>query len=108
MATRAPVVATFEASELVFFAAASGDKISGATRPLTLIVNNASVSSITVTIDPPGNNEYGVANPAKVLTCPASKFTKFKVLPSYRDPADSNLISLSWSATTTVTWTVLG
>lgn len=107
MATRAPVAATFEASELVMFAAASGDKISNASKPLTVIVNNASVSSITVTIDPPGNNGYGVANPAKVLTCPASKFTKFTVLPSYRDRADSNLISLSWSATTTVTWTVL-
>lgn len=107
MATRAPVSSSFEAAELVFFAAAAGDKISGASKPLTVIVNNASESSITATIDPPGNNEYGVGNPAKVLTCAASKFTRFKVLPSYRDPEDSNLISVTWSATTDVTWTVI-
>jgi hypothetical protein len=108
MATRAPVVPTINATPLTFHAAAAGDKISGVTSPKTVIVFNDSDASITATVDPPGNNEYGVARPAKVITCPANSYTAFTVLPIYRDPADTNLVAIAWSATTDLSFAVVG
>jgi hypothetical protein len=101
-------VPTIETAAVTFHAAAAGDKISGVGTPKTVIVFNESGAPITGTIDPPGNNLYGVANPAKVLTCAAGAYTSFKVLPAYRDPTDSNLISITWSSTTDVSWAVIG
>jgi hypothetical protein len=108
MATRTPVVPTINATPLTFHAAAAADKINGVTSPKTVIVFNDSDASITATVDPPGDNEYGVAKPAKVITCPANSYTAFKVLPLYRDPEDTNLVSIAWSETTDVSWAVVG
>jgi hypothetical protein len=107
VATRAPQVPTIEAAALTFHAAAAGDKISNVRQPRTVIVFNDSDSSVTATIEPPGKTAYGVDNPDKVLTCAANSYTTFRVLPSYRDPEDSNLVSITWSATTDVSWAVI-
>lgn len=109
MATRAPQVATVAGGVLTMHNAAAADKVSGVTREMRVIVNNATAAPITLTVDPVGNNAYGVANPAKVWTVPIG-FYELLLLPSFRDPADSNLVSLAWSATpgSTLTFAVVG
>lgn len=109
MATRAPQVATVNGSALTMHQAAAADKVSGVTRPTRMIVNNTTAASVTLTIDPPGNTEYDVANPAKPYTIPVGVWDVL-LLPSFRNPADSNLISLDWSATpgVTLTFAVIG
>lgn len=108
MATRDPQIATVSASPLVLSPAAAGDKIRGVKRARTMIVFNDSDASVTATFAPPGTTEYGAANPAKVLTCPANSYTHFTVLPSYRNPADGNLVAITWSVTTDISWGVAG
>jgi len=107
MATRAPQVAVVDGAAVTMHSAASGDKVSGIKKPTRMLVVNDGESSVTLTIDPPGNTAYGVANPAKTFTIPVGSFSLL-LLPSYRDPADGNLIALTWSATTDVTWAVIG
>lgn len=109
MATRAPQIATVAGGVLTMYNAAAADKVSGVTKPMRMIVNNATAAPITLTVDPPGNNEYGVANPAKPWTIPIGYY-ELLLLPSFRDPADTNLVSLAWSATpgSTLTFAVLG
>ncbi|MEU7861199.1 hypothetical protein [Nonomuraea sp. NPDC049141] len=109
MATRAPQVATVAGGVLTMYNAAAADKVSGVTKPTRMIVNNATAAPITCTVDPPGTTDYGVATPAKVWTIPVG-FYEFLLLPSFRDPADSSLVSLAWSATpgSTLTWAAVG
>ncbi|MEU7741980.1 hypothetical protein [Nonomuraea sp. NPDC049158] len=109
MATRAPQVATVAGGVLTMYNAAAADKVSGVTKPTRMIVNNATAAPVTLTVDPVGNNEYGVANPPKVWTIPVG-FYFLDLLPTFRDPADTNLVSLAWSATpgSTLTWAAVG
>ena len=108
MATRAPQVPTFNGGALTMHAAAAGDKVSGVTRPTRVLVFNDGDSSATLTVTVPGNTAYNVAAPDKPLTIPANSYFVFTLLPEYRDRADSNLISLGWSATTDLSWAVIG
>ena len=106
MATRSPQVAVVNGAAVTMHSAAAGDKVSGVKKPTRMLVVNGG-STITLTIDPPGDTDYGVANPAKTYTIPAGTF-QLLLLPSYRDPDDGNLVSLTWSSTTSVTWAVIG
>ncbi len=108
MATRLPQVPTYMGGALTMHAAAAGDKVSGVTQPTRILVVNDSGSSVTLTATVPGNNSYGVAAPDKPFTIGANSFYVLKLLPEYRDASDSYLISLTWSATTDVTWAVIG
>lgn len=107
MATTAgPKAITVDGVAPTINAAASGDKISGAGDRVFLNVANGSGSPMTVTITPPGKTGYNVANPSKVFTIAATSQKDIPVLSAYADPADSNLVALTWSSTTTVTWSV--
>lgn len=86
--------------------AASGDKVASPGRGVFINVANGSGASVTLTINPPGKTAYGVSNPAKTFTIPAGGQMDIPMLAEYGDPADGNQVSLSWSATTTVTWAV--
>lgn len=107
MATRAPQAITLDGVALTFHAAASGDKVSGAGAHVAIIVTNASGSSVNLTVDPPGQTDYGVATPSKVIAVAAGATKAIPMLSLYRDPADSYLVSLTWSATTDVTFAVV-
>lgn len=109
MATRAPQGTTVDGATLTMHQAAAADKVSGIIRPTRMIVNNTTAGTVTLTIDPPGSTDLGVANPAKAYTL-AVGISHVLLLPTSRDPADSNLISLAWSATpgATLTFAVLG
>ncbi|ROO82579.1 hypothetical protein EDD29_0059 [Actinocorallia herbida] len=87
--------------------AAAGDKLVDPGDGRFLRVNNASVSSITLTITPPGTTGYGVANPAKVFTIAAGATRYLKVLRAYGDPSDAYKVALAWSATASVTFDYL-
>ncbi|MFI6813770.1 hypothetical protein ACIBG7_15220 [Nonomuraea sp. NPDC050328] len=108
MPTRAPQPSTVAGGALTMHNAAADDKVSGITRETTLIVNNATAGAVTLTVTPPGTTGYGVANPPKPWNIPVG-FYRLRLLPGFRDPADSNLIELGWSATpgSTLTWAVL-
>ncbi|OPG13624.1 hypothetical protein [Microbispora sp. GKU 823] len=108
MATRSPQTPTFEGAALTLYNAASGDKVQGVRQPTRMLVVNGSGSPVTLTVAVPGNTGYGVAKPDKTFTIGAGTSHILTLLPEYRDPADSNLIALSWSSTTTVTWAVIG
>lgn len=74
---------------------------------LTLIVRNASGSSITVTITPPGTLETGSAYPAKVYTVPATTGEQWiPLLQVFADPT-TGVATLTYSATTSVTRAVV-
>jgi hypothetical protein len=90
----------------VINAAASGDKVSGAGDRVWLNVANGAGVSMTVTITPPGATAYGLAWPAKVWTIPATSQMDIPMLAIYANPSDANLVTLTWSSTTTVTWSV--
>ncbi|MGW4406517.1 hypothetical protein ACWEJ6_20985 [Nonomuraea sp. NPDC004702] len=109
MATRAPQGTTVDGATLTMHQAAVGDKISGITRPTRMVINNTTAGTVTLTVTVPGKTNYNVANPAKPWTL-AVGLSHILLLPSMRDPADSNLISLTWSATpgATLTFAVIG
>lgn len=104
--TASPTAITLAGVAPAINSAASGDKVSGAGDRVWMNVANGAGASMTVTITPPGSTVYGVANPAKVFTIPATSQLDIPMLPAYANPADSNLVSLTWSSTTTVTWSV--
>lgn len=107
MATRAPQAATFAGAALTLYEAASGDKVSGIRRPTPMLVVNESDSSITLTVSVPGTTVYGEDLPDKTFTIAAGTHYLLELLPEYCDPTDSNLIALSWSGTTDVSWAVI-
>jgi hypothetical protein len=108
MPTRAPQPATVAGGALTLHNAAADDKVSGITREMTMIVNNTTAGTVTLGVTPPGTTQYGVANPVKEWTLPVG-FSRLKLLPGFRDPEDSQLITLDWSATpgSTLTWAVV-
>lgn len=87
--------------------AAAGDKILAPGDRKWLNVANGAGASMTLTITPSGNTDYGVAKPAKVITIPATSQKNIPVFAEYGDPADSGKVTLVWSSTTTVTWSYL-
>lgn len=108
MPTRAPQPATVTGAALTMHNAAADDKVSGIRRPTTMLVNNATAGAVTLTVNPPGTTEYGITNPAKPWTIPIGMY-RLKLLPSFRNSADSHLVTLGWSATpgSTLTWSVI-
>lgn len=106
MATTAgPTAITVDGVVPVSNVAASGDKISGAGDSVFVSVTNGGGSPITLTITPTGNTSYNVALPAKVFTIANGATKDCPVYASYANPADG-LVTLVWSATTSVTWAV--
>jgi hypothetical protein len=105
MPTRAPQVATVAGGALTLSTAAADDKVSGVTAETVLIVNNATAGAVTLGVTPAGTTDYGVALPEKEWTIPVG-FYELRLLPGMRDPEDSYLIALAWSATpgNTLTW----
>lgn len=108
MATHGPQIATVAGGTITLHPAAAGDKVQGVDKPTRMLVVNEGAAPVTLTVDPPGNTEYGVANPEKTWTIPAGATYHLSLLPGFRNPADSRLISLTWSATTDVSWAVIG
>lgn len=107
MATTAgPTAITVDGVAPVINIAASGDKISGADDRTFVNVANGGGAPITLTFTPPGSTAYGVANPTKVVTITNATQKDIPVPKAYANPADSNLVALTWSATTSVTWSV--
>ncbi|MGH3375984.1 MAG: hypothetical protein ACRDP6_14695 [Actinoallomurus sp.] len=105
MATIAvPKGITADGVSATYNAAAAGDKVTNPGKGVFLTVKNGAGTSMTLTITPPGKTGYGVANPAKVFTIPATSDMDIPMLPEYGDPADSGRVALTWSSTTTVTW----
>lgn len=102
MATLTPKSATAGGTDLTFPAAsAGGDKVAPG---CILYVRNGSAASINVTIVRPGNDKYGQANPDLVKAVGAGVQTAFRLdQADLADPADSGLISITYSAVTTVT-----
>jgi hypothetical protein len=102
MATLVPQSAQVLGTDVTMAAAsAGGDKVPVGCH---VIIRNGSGSSINVTIATPGNDKYGQARPDIVKAVAAGATTVFRLDQSdLGDPADSNLISLSYSAVTTVT-----
>jgi hypothetical protein len=104
--TAGPTAITTDGVVPVSNVAASGDKISGAGTGVFVNVANGGGSPITLTITPSGNTAYGVANPAKVFTIANATQKDIPIPAIYANPSDSNLVTLVWSATTSVTWSV--
>lgn len=96
---------SYDGLNLALAAAASGDTAKCGPG-YTLLVNNGSASSITVTLAVPGNTSYGVATPDKTVTVPANQLWAIPLLDVYRDPS-TRQVAVSWSATTTVTRAVI-
>lgn len=108
MPTRAPQAATVPGAALTMYDAAADDKVSGISRPTRVIVHNTTAGAVTLDVDPPGNTDYGVPNPVKQWTIPVG-YHSLLLIPSMRNPADSNLITLTWSATgSTLKWAAVG
>ena len=82
-----------------FAAPASSDTV---TVGSTLIVKNASASSINVTLVTPSTLETGDAYPDKIYAVPAGQERWIPVLGVYLDPATS-VAAVTFSATASVT-----
>jgi hypothetical protein len=85
-------------------ASGGGDKVSPDT---ILLIRNGSGSAMTVTVTTPGTVD-GLAIADRVSSSIAAGALHTMLLPSalYRDPTDG-LVSLAWSATTTITFASL-
>ncbi len=71
-------------------------------------VKNGDATATTVTIAVPGNTAYGQANPDIAASIPAGQEWAFGPFPSYfGDPADSNLIAVTYSKVTSLTVAVV-
>lgn len=84
-------------------ASGGGDKVKAGTRTF-VTVHNGSGGSVTLTVTVPGQTSYGVTQPVKTFAVAAGATRNIPILPEYGDPDDGGLASLSWSATTTVTF----
>jgi len=93
-----------------FTADATGDKFAmPASGPVFLRIINGGGSSITCTIDDPNSvapENATTYNPDVVITVPNGTTRVVKITDSRRFPnaADSSLVSLTWSAVTSVTF----
>lgn len=83
--------------------AASGDKLTPDENTF-IHVTNGGGASITLTFAYPGTNEDGESNPDPVRTIAAGVTKAIRVNRKWTDPSDG-LIALTWSATTSVTFT---
>jgi hypothetical protein len=82
-------------------ASAGGDKVSPVN--CSVIVTNGSASSITLTVDVPGNDQFGLARPDIAITIAAGTSKLVGPFPlSIANPADG-YVNLSYSAVTSVT-----
>ena len=89
------------------FAAAAANDTARVGNGLTLIVKNASGSSITVTIAYPGSLITGVAIPDPVYTVPATTGEQWiPLLEQYADPTTGQA-AITYSATASVTRAVV-
>jgi len=105
MATLSYVQAKASALAQSTWAAASGggDKVSPAPNGAFLF-RNGDASSKTITMAVPGNTIYGVANPDPTFVVPAGATCVIGPLTAdLGDPADTNLISFTYSAVTSCT-----
>ncbi|OLT24417.1 hypothetical protein BJF79_13830 [Actinomadura sp. CNU-125] len=107
MATVAVAAITRDGTAVTTSTASSGgDKVRAADRTF-LLVENGGGSSLTVTIGGVGTTSYGVDNPDKTVSVAAGATSAIPLLAVYGDPDDSGLASITWSATTSVTFAAL-
>jgi hypothetical protein len=84
--------------------AAAGDKLTSPGTSNLLRVNNGAGAPITLTITVPGTTSYGENNPTKVITI-TNGTAKYIPIPAvYGNPSDAGKVTLTWSATTTITF----
>ena len=84
-------------------ASAGGDKVLPNDRGM-LVFRNGDAASKTVTMVVPGNTKYALANPDATFVVPAGATAYIGPLSSdLGDPADTNLISFTYSAVTSCT-----
>lgn len=84
--------------------AAAGDKLTQPGDRSFLRVTNGAGAPITLTITVPGTTTYGETNPTKVITI-TNATSKYIPIPStYGNPADAGKVTLTWSATATITF----
>ncbi|MFI6296858.1 hypothetical protein ACIBEJ_35075 [Nonomuraea sp. NPDC050790] len=102
MATYTAEAITAAGTVLTPRTAAAGDKLVYDTNAVLRIINGAG-APITATITVAGNNAYGQANPDPVISVTNGTTKAALMLPVYVDPSD-NLIALTWSSTTDVTF----
>lgn len=89
---------------VAFVAASSGGDTVPAADHGTLLVNNASGSSINVTLTPPGKTRYGVAQPAVVVPVPAGSIVAIGPFdPTLADYTTDGRIHITYSAVGSVT-----
>ena len=105
MADRSAQAITLNGITPTAHAAASGDKLVAPGDRKILTVTNGGESSVTLTIAVPGNTTYGVAAPDKTFSIGAGATMAIPALGLYGDPEDAGKAALSWSATTSVTFT---
>jgi hypothetical protein len=84
--------------------AAAGDKLTQAGDNSVLRVINGAGAPITLTITPPGSTQYGVANPAQVISITNATSKYIPIPGQYGVPSDSGKVALTWSSTTTITF----
>lgn len=103
MATLVSQPASVLGTTLTQNAASATDKV---TPGSTLIVRNGSGVSTTITVVVPGNTKYGPAAPDYTFNVAAGAMAAIGPLPQdLADPADSYLITIQTSPTTSVTIT---
>ena len=99
MAIVAQKIGVLAGTAPTFAAPAASDTV---TVGSTLVVKNASASSINVTLITPGTLETGDAYPDKVYAVPAAQERWIPVLGVYLDPA-TGTAAVTFSATASVT-----
>lgn len=106
MATLSYIQAKTSALSAAVQAAASGgltDKVAPNDRGM-LVFRNGDAASKTVTLVVPGLTKYGVANPDPTFVVPAGAICYIGPLTAdLGDPADTNLITFTYSAITSCT-----
>ncbi|MGI5233842.1 hypothetical protein [Actinoallomurus sp. CA-142502] len=102
--TATPKAITVDGVTPTYNTAASGDKVAAGGRGVFVTVKNGGAAPVTLTVNPPGKTQYGVANPAKTWSIAAAGEQDIPMLAAYGDPSDGGRIALGWSATASVTW----
>lgn len=84
--------------------AAAGDKLTQPGDRSFLRVTNGAGAPITLTITVPGTTSYGENNPTKIITITNATSRYIPILAAYGNPADAGKVTLTWSATPTITF----
>ncbi|MER6942491.1 hypothetical protein ABT294_00585 [Nonomuraea sp. NPDC000554] len=103
MATYTAEAITFAGTVPTSRTAAAGDKLTPDDNAF-IRVTNGGASPVDVTFAVPGNNEDGEPNPDPKRSIATGATKAIRVNRRWADPADG-LIALTWSATTSVTFT---